>query len=344
MKPRNIWYIIIPVMINLIFCLQPATADSLLTKRRDVQKFIDYMTTKHKFTHQQLVNVINDVKLQPQIIVSMDKPYEQKNWDVYKQLFLTQQRLQEGLNFWRINKKLLDKAEQYYGVPASVIVAILGVETLYGKQQGNYRVIDSLATLAFNYPKRAHFFKKELAEYLLLCREHKINPNQYVGSYAGAMGKPQFMPSSYRYYAANFSNSPRKDLMNDDQAVIASVANYFHQHGWKMHQGIAQPAKISGNNFQKINTNYKLPAYNLQQLYAAGVEPLTAAIHKPQKVGVIALNTAQGKEYWLTYNNFYVITKYNSSPQYALVVYLLSKQLERQWLATVNHNNKFAYT
>jgi len=317
-------------------------ADQDFPKRPDVQKFINSMVTKHGFNKQQLDVVFTDVKLQPQIIESMEKPYEKKTWDVYKQLFLTQQRVQGGMEFWRENRQALMKAEKQYGVPANIIVAIIGVETSYGKNQGNYRVLDALSTLAFNYPKRSEFFTKELAEYLILCREHHVPPTQYMGSYAGAMGKPQFMPSSYRYYAADFSGSVKKDLMNDDNAVIASVANYFNKHGWTPNQGVAQPAKIIGNHFKNINTANKTAVYNAKQIAAAGISPLTAAINQPGKAGLIELTTQTGPEYWLAYPNFYVITRYNTSPQYAMAVYLLAQQLKSQWAMT-GSKKKFAY-
>ena len=318
-------------------------ADSSLTKRRDFQHFINTMVVKHGFKKQELIAVFNDAQLQPQIIQSMEKPYEKKDWDTYKQLFLTPQRLQAGIDFWQANKAALQTAEKRYNVPASIIVAILGVETLYGKHQGNYRVIDALSTLAFNYPKRSDFFTKELSEYLLLCREHGINPNQYKGSYAGAIGKPQFMPSSYRYYAADFKNNRKKDLINDDEAVIASVANYFHRHGWQMNQGVAQPAKVNGRSLQHINTQYKTAMYDPSQLARSGIQPLTAAINQPHKAGVIELTTQKGHEYWLAYPNFYVITRYNTSPQYAMVVFLFAQHLQRQWVATLKHH-RYAYS
>ncbi|WED42091.1 lytic murein transglycosylase B [Legionella cardiaca] len=318
-------------------------ADTAFTQRKDVQRFINNMVQQHGFNKKELTLIMDNVQLQPQIIESMEKPYEKKTWDVYKQLFLTPERVQGGLAFWSANRETLAKAEKKYGVPANIIVAILGVETIYGKNQGNYRVIDALSTLAFNYPKRSAFFTKELGEYLLLCREQKISPTQNLGSYAGAMGKPQFMPSSYRYYAADFTGNAKKDLMNDDQAVIASVANYFHKHGWKTNQGIAQPAKVQGNRYKKINTNYKTAAYHWNQMAAAGVKPLTASLHTPAKVGLIELTTQTGAEYWLAYPNFYVITRYNSSPQYAMVVYLLSQQLKMQWAAAANVGKKYAY-
>ncbi|STX29360.1 membrane bound lytic murein transglycosylase [Legionella beliardensis] len=318
----------------LTFCNQCiAYADAAFVQRPDVQNFINFMVKNHGFNKQYITQVMNDVQIQPQIIESMEKPYEKKPWDIYKQLFITQQRIDGGIAFWKANHQALLQAEKQYKVPASVIVAIIGVETFYGKHQGNYRVLDALSTLAFNYPKRSAFFTKELTEYLLLCREHQVAPTQYLGSYAGAMGKPQFMPSSYRYYAADFLGRPKKDLMNDDSAVIASVANYFHKHGWSLNQSVAQPARVTGNQVKRINTNFKNATYAPKQLIAAGIRPLLDTQKQPNKVGLIALETAKGSEYWLTYPNFYVITRYNNSPQYALAVYLLAQELQHQWAA-----------
>ena len=173
-------------------------ADSALIKRNDVQQFINKMVKEHNFNRKQLVAILSNAEFQPKIIESMEKPYEKKTWDVYRDLFLAPWRAEEGVKFWQENHEALARAEREYNVPANIIVAIIGVETLYGKHQGTYRVIDALTTLAFNYPKRAPFFTKELGEYLLLCRELKIPADKYLGSYAGAIGKPQFMPSSYR--------------------------------------------------------------------------------------------------------------------------------------------------
>jgi len=326
-----------------LFTTLNVQADPAFVHRKEVQTFINQMVKDHGFNRENLVDVMDHVQLQPQIIESMERPYEKKSWDVYKQIFLTSQRVQAGIEFWQNNQEALQKAEKQYGVPANMIVAIIGVETLYGKNQGNYRVIDALSTLAFNYPKRSAFFSRELAEFLLLCREHHVAPTQYLGSYAGAMGKPQFMPSSYRNYAADFKGNSKKDLMNDDDAVIASVANYFHKHGWVEDQGIAQPAKIIGTGFKRINTTYKSAAYTPKQLAAAGIQPLTAAFNQPAKAGLIELSTDNGAEYWMTYPNFYVITRYNTSPQYALAVFLLAQQLKTQWADAAPQRKQYAF-
>src|SRR3990167_2577325 len=223
----------------LFACFSVAMAASVTPKY-----FIQYMHNKHHFDPTELTLVLNSAVYQPQIITSMEKPYEKKTWNSYKRIFLTPQRLEEGLKFWQNNAVSLNQAEKRYNVPASIIVAILGVETLYGKKQGDYRVLDSLTTLAFHYPKRSAFFTKELEEYLLLCREQGLSPTYYTGSYAGAIGQPQFMPSSYRYYAATLSGAAKKDLVHDTPAVIASVVNYLHKHGWQLNQGITQAAII----------------------------------------------------------------------------------------------------
>lgn len=326
----------------LYFISLSAFSNSSFSQRKDVQKFIKDMVIHYQFDSRQLTAIMNQVQLQPQIIESMERPYEKKNWDVYKNLFLTPQRLKGGLDFWQANQKILQQAEKRYGVPAEIIVAILGVETLYGERQGQYRVLDALATLSFNYPKRSAFFTKELREFLLLCREHKVPATQYVGSYAGAMGKPQFMPSSYRYYAVDFNNKGKRDLMTDNGDVIASVANYFHKHGWKLNEGIVQNARLTGTRYRNIITNPKTANYHYSQLEAAGVKPITASHNHPTRAALLELATEEGKEYWLAYPNFFVITRYNSSPQYALVVYLLSQQLKNQW-AELNLKKHRAY-
>jgi membrane-bound lytic murein transglycosylase B len=307
-----------------------AYADKTFVQRKDVQQFINFMVKEQGFNRQQLSAIMDQVKIQPLIIESMNKPYEKKNWDVYKALFLTPQRLQAGLEFWQKNQQALARAEKKFGVPASIIVAIIGVETLYGKHQGNYRVLDALSTLAFNYPQRAPFFVKELKEFLLLCNEHGVSPTEYLGSYAGAIGKPQFMPSSYRFYAVDFTGNGKKDLINDDSDAIGSVANYFHKHGWKTFETVAQPAIISGNNHKQIQTNAKFANYPVKKLAAFGIKSNTLIPNQPKRAGLIELITQFGKEFWMGYPNFFVITRYNSSPQYALVVYLFSQQLQNQ--------------
>jgi membrane-bound lytic murein transglycosylase B len=319
--------------LTLLFLLSFSTfSDTAFTQRKDVQFFIKSMVKQYHFDAKQLTATMNQVHIQPQIIESMEKPYEKKSWNVYRDLFLTPQRLKGGLDYWSANQKTLERAQKRYGIPPEIIIAILGVETLYGERQGENRVLDALATLAFNYPKRSAYFTKELKEYLLLCREHQVPATLYKGSYAGAIGKPQFMPSSYRYYAVDFNNKGKRDLIGNNGDSIGSIANYFRKHGWRVNEGIAQNAQLTGWRAKHIRTNPRTANYTYLQLVQAGVKPITASQNHPKRAGLIELIRDDGKEYWLAYPNFFVITRYNSSPQYALVVYLLSQQLKKQWL------------
>lgn len=328
----------------ILFLFLPFTAfsDTSFTQRKDVQLFIKDMVRQHHFNAQQLSATLEQVQLQPQLIESMDQPFEKKSWDTYRNLFLTPERLKGGLDFWQTNRKTLELVQKKFGVPPEIIIAILGVETLYGERQGENRVLDALATLAFNYPKRSAYFTRELKEYLLLCREQGVPATQYRGSYAGAIGKPQFMPSSYRFYAIDFNNKGVSDLTSNNEDSIASVANYFHKHGWRPNNGIAQQAQLKDWNPGKLRINPRRANYSYKHLEKAGIKPLTASLNHPNRAGLIELITDKGKEYWLAYPNFFVITSYNSSPQYALVVYLLSQQLKQQWLA-MNTKKQIAY-
>ncbi len=263
---------------------------------------------------------------------------KKKTWDVYRELFLTKERLSAGIHFWQNNIQALERAQKEFNVPPHIIVAIIGVETLYGKHQGNYRVLDALTTLAFYYPKRSVFFTHELGQFLLLCREQHVSATHYFGSYAGAIGKPQFMPSSYRFYAIDFSGKGKPDLINEDKDVVGSVANYFHRHGWKLNDKIAVPANIQGTNYKSLSFNTKKPAYEVKELIKAGVKLPTTPFEDRVKAGIIELTTKTGQEYWVAYPNFYVITRYNTSPQYALVVHLFAEQLHQEWQAMQNHH------
>ncbi len=323
-------------------CSIQVHSDAALLQKPAAREFVHEMVIKEHFDEKQLLAILNQAQFQPQIIASMERPYEKKTWDVYQSLFLTEQRVQAGLAYWRENQAALAAAEQRFGVPADMIVSIIGIETLYGQHQGTYRVLDALSTLAFYYPKRAPFFTRELKEYLLLCREHGVPANQYLGSYAGAMGKPQFMPSSYRMYAVNMHGAGRPNLMSNDQDVIASVANYFHRHGWSMHQPVVQPAWVHGTAYRQLAANSKVADYTVARLRAAGVRPQGHVAESLEKAGLIALNTQQGSDHWLAYPNFYVITRYNTSPQYALVAYLFSQRLRTEWANLPQNNHSYA--
>lgn len=311
--------------------------DIPLTYRTDINSYIQQVSHRYHIPPQELTSIFNRVKLQPQIIEAIERPYEAKPWPQYRGVFLTPERTAAGVKFWRTHAKDLARAEKQYGVPANIIVAILGVETYYGQRQGNYRVIDALSTLAFNYPSRAPFFRNELTEYLLLTREHKLDPFSLMGSYAGAIGQPQFMPSSYRHYAVDFSGHGRSDLRNNTTDVIGSVANYFKQHGWQYQAPVIQPATILGNHPRQLDTSARVPNYSLAQLSHLGIKPKH---HAPNahKVGVVVLEDRGGAPLWIAYPNFYVITRYNTSKQYAMAVYELSEAIKTQLAETERHH------
>jgi membrane-bound lytic murein transglycosylase B len=308
-----------------------AFADQALLNQPTVQQFIRERIKQDGFSKKYLTAVFQDARFQPKIIESMNKPYEKKPWDLYQSLFITPDRIAGGMDFWKKNQAILEKAERQFGVPAPIIIAIIGVETRYGKNQGDYRVIDALTTLAFNYPERAPYFTKELRQYLILCKEQHVPANYFHGSYAGAMGKPQFMPTSFRNFAIDFSQHGHIDLINDDADAIGSVANYLHHHGWQRNQAVATPAEMKTADYSKLRLNERQANYRVQTLKRAGVEPLTPPHNPPRQAGLIELQNQTSAAYWIAYPNFYVITRYNTSPQYAMAVLLLAKALKTKW-------------
>jgi membrane-bound lytic murein transglycosylase B len=246
-------------------------------------------------------------------------------WREYRPIFVTSKRIGRGNDFLRLHHEILQRAEKEYGVPAEIITAIIGVETYYGRLSGKTQVFDSLVTLGFDYPPRSRFFLSELEQFLLLTREEDIDVSVVRGSYAGAMGMPQFISSSYRQYAVDFDGDGKRDLWNSTADVIGSVANYFKVHGWKSGGQVVVPARVKG---QIEETRNKLkPHTSISDLAAQGVVP-EVAVDDSAKATVITLKGKRGKEYWLGLDNFYVITRYNHSALYAMAVYQLSQEFE----------------
>jgi membrane-bound lytic murein transglycosylase B len=295
-----------------------------------VREFINNFSKKYDYNQKELYEMFNQVKFNQSIIDKMNKPGEAKPWIDYRKIFIQPERINQGADYWRSHAKELNSAESKYGVPASIIVGILGVETYYGKIKGSTNVLEALATIAFKYPSRSKYFTSELTEFLLLCREQGWNPLNVEGSYAGAMGLPQFMPSSYRTYAVDGSNNGQVNLFHDHQDVVASVANYLDRKGW--HRG--EPTLVRANvaaNHQKISesqANGKLN-YTVRQLADMGYNP---AIKVPNnlKAGLLAFETEQGMQYWITFHNFQTIKRYNNSNKYALVVDILGESIKQK--------------
>ncbi len=301
-------------------------ASPSLAERDDIKGFIDKMVAAHDFNREDLIRLFKKVSIKDAIIRAMTRPAESKPWYIYRTLFVTDRQIDGGVEFWLSNASSLAEAEQQHGVPAEIIVAILGVETGYGENAGSYRVIDALSTLAFDYPKRSAFFTKELKHFLILCREESIDPLQPVGSYAGAMGIPQFMPSSYRNYAQDQDNDGRRDIWKSNRDAIASVANYFNRHGWIKDGQVTFRAVIEGTEFQKLISTGLKSNTDLRTIHAAGVR-IPAGIDLDQQAQLLQLENEYGPSYWVTLANFYVITRYNHSALYAMAVYQLSREI-----------------
>jgi membrane-bound lytic murein transglycosylase B len=300
-----------------------------VAERQDVKAFIAEMASKHGFDPQALGKVFAQVQLKQKIIDAITRPAESKPWHQYRPIFVTPTRIEEGVAFWNEHEKDLQRAQEVYGVPPEIVVAILGVETRYGRHKGGYRVLDSLATLAFAYPQRSAFFRGELEQYLLLTREEKLDPLAIKGSYAGAMGKAQFISSSYRHYAVDFDGDGRRDLWNDTSDAIGSVANYFQRHHWQPGEAVAAPVMVGSNQIKVLVGKGIKPHSRVAELKKRGVTPKTKL--DPEALGaLIELKTRAGHEYWLGLNNFYVITRYNHSPLYAMAVYQLGQAIIAQ--------------
>jgi len=295
-----------------------------LSERTDVHAFIQYMVKKHHFKESYLKRILDEVRLKPDVIARIKKPAESFPWNRYAKIFLTPERVKLGAKFWKEHAATLERAERTYGVPASMIVAIIGIESFYGKRQGTYRVVDSLATLAFNYPPRSAFFRKELEQFLVMTREQKMDPFVPRGSYAGAIGQPQFMPSSFRAYAVDFDGDGHKDLNRSVDDVIGSVANYFKQHGWQVGQPVATAANVEGQAYQGLKFHFE-PHYKLATLEKFGVKPGQHVADLA--ASIIKLSDKPTPEVWLGFHNFYVITRYNHSMLYAMAAHQLQRRI-----------------
>ena len=299
---------------------------------RELSRFADEMARRHGFDRERLGRLLGQARYRQSIIDAISRPAEAKPWRDYRPIFVTPERAEEGVAWWRANEALLRRAEAEYGVPPEIVTAIVGVETRYGRHAGSYPVIDALGTLAFAYPKRAKFFRRELEEFLLLTREERIAADRVKGSYAGALGKPQFIPSSYRQYAVDFDGDGRRDLWNSNADVIGSVAAYFERHGWQRGQPVTTPARGVDDSNRRLAERGMKPSIRLDHLQGAGIEPEAPLEVPPEtRASLIRLQGAAGDEYWIGLPNFYTITRYNHSNLYAMAVYQLSREILRRY-------------
>jgi len=318
------------------------SSSNIQASPRELQEqFVDMMVDEHQFDRKVVESTLQKATKNEAVLQSIAKPWEAKPWHQYHPIFLTKKRLIKGLAFWQTHKETLARAEKETGVPAEIIVAIIGVETFYGAYLGKYSVLDALVTLGFHYPPRAKFFRSELAQLFLLAKEENFDITQLKGSYAGAMGWGQFISSSYRHYAVDFDGDGVRDLLNNPEDAIGSVANYFKKHHWEANADIAFKAQVSGTQYPVLLSKSLKYSHQWSQLQTAGVTITESKLSKEISVKLFEFEQADKKEYWIGLPNFYVITRYNHSPLYAMVVFQFSQQLKQGFntltTATVGH-------
>ena len=314
----------------LLLLVAPGWAQASYAARAEVEAFVDDLAQRHGFVKAELKRVFAKAQRVDPVLEAIAKPAERvRSWDDYRALLITERRITEGVEFWRKNRRTLERAEKKYGVAPEYVVAIIGVETFYGRNTGNWRVVDALTTLAFDYPPRAGFFRSELENYLLMVREAGWDVFSVRGSYAGAIGIPQFMPSSARRYAVDFDRNGHIDLQKSRPDAIGSVANFLKQHGWQRDADVAVQARVAGDAWRELVSGRFEPKHSLTELRSAGVD-----FDSPEPAGASAAlvelsNLERPSEYRVGLRNFYVITRYNRSALYAAAVTELAKELRR---------------
>ena len=312
--------------IALILVMAPA-AYAVDVDRPDIDAFIESMVSEHDFDRDDLVRILEQAEIKESILKQIKKPAEKTlTWAEYRPIFMTTERVQAGANFWRENRASLDDISRSTGVPSEIIVGIIGVETYYGRITGGHRVLDALATLAFYYPPRAKFFRRELEEFLLLVREEEMQATDPFGSYAGAMGRPQFMPSSYRAYAVDSTGDGKRDIWNNWTDVAGSVANYFVRHGWTAGEEVTTQATLSSRFNGPTPDNTLSAKETVSSLSQSGVM-FSTSLSSDSKGQLLTLEGADGTEHWVGFHNFFVITRYNHSVMYALAVHQLGQEI-----------------
>lgn len=297
--------------------------------RADVAAFIHELVERHAFDAEELRFVFSGARREDAVLAAMRaQPRQAESWEAYRALFVNERHVRAGLEFWQAHRKALARARSLHGVPEEIVVAIIGIETFYGRNTGRWRVIDALATLAFDYPPRAPFFRGELANYLLFAREQELDVFSVKGSYAGAIGIPQFMPGSYLRYAVDFDGDGAIDLRSNPVDAIGSVANFLARHGWERGAPVQRGARVTGADHEALVDGNPLPRHTLEDLAKAGVEMRGAPLPADTRAVLLRLQTPERPaDFRLGLQNFYVLTRYNRSMFYALSVAELAEQL-----------------
>ena len=311
----------------------PADAD--YSERKDVLAYVDSLVAQHGFAKQGLLDIFADAAHRPNIVEAISRPKERTlKWYEYRRIFLQEARIDGGVAFWRQNAAALQEAEDTFKVAPEYVVAVIGVETYFGKVMGSHRVLDALSTLAFDYPPRADFFRGQLTELLLLAREESRSVTEFKGSYAGAMGYGQFIPSSYRSFAVDFDGDGARDIWTNVTDAIGSVANYFAAHDWRHAGQVALPVQMAQPERADAVANEGLTLKRtVDELRALGVQ--APHLDGKAKAGLLRMALKNGHEYWMALHNFHVITRYNRSRMYALAVHQLSQAIKKRHQAAL---------
>lgn len=316
----------IAVVFGLTSLALHGSAHADYAERADVQAYVDELVQEHGFEEAELLYLFSQAERKDRILESIARPAERTlEWHEYRKIFVKEPRISQGVEFWNANEEILNAAEARFGVAPEYVVAIIGVETRYGRNTGSYRVLDALMTLAFDYPPRSSFFRKELTEYLLLAREEGEDPASFTGSYAGAMGYGQFIPSSFRAYAVDFDDDGARDIWSNEADAIGSVANYFSRHGWQAGQPVALQVTLADAGADLLATRSLSLENTVGELAAAGVEMGSVHLDPALSANLYRMMQPESADYWLGFRNFYVITRYNRSRLYALAVHELSQ-------------------
>jgi membrane-bound lytic murein transglycosylase B len=317
------WFVPLAAVAVLGAASAAAVAQGNYAQRPEVKAFIDEMASERGFSAKSLRRLFAQVQYQPKVIEAISRPVlAPPKWYEFAPRFLAPARVEAGVAFWHAHVAALERAESEFGVPAEIIVGIIGVETYYGRYTGNYRVIDALTTLAFDYPRRAEFFRNELKQFLLLAREERISPLEPKGSYAGAIGLPQFMPSSFRAYALDYDRDGSVDLAANPDDAIGSVAHYLERHGWQRGAPLMAAALIEPDQREAV---LALLDAGLAERRSATqwAQDGVSAFEAPSAgdvFGLLMLEEEGGPTYWIVYGNWFVLTRYNRSRLYASAV------------------------
>jgi membrane-bound lytic murein transglycosylase B len=323
-----------PALLAALLCTpafaQQIAAPAFDLKRPEIASFVNEVASRDGYSKQQVRALLKAAQPQPKIIELMNRPLEKAApWWEYRDHFLTPERIDEGVQFWNEHRESLERLAAQYQVPPEYIVAILGVETKYGRVLGKFRVLDSLSTLAFDYPARQAFFRSELEQFLILARENKLDPLTLVGSYAGAVGAPQFMPSSYRRYAVDADGDSQRDLWSNWDDIIASVGNYLREHGWTPGTPVLTDATLEPDPAFQIDPHNLELNETVASLAGRGIK-LDLELPADTPVVLISAEQRDGPAYRVGFHNFYVLSRYNASARYVMAVHDLAQAIAQR--------------